>query len=50
MKRRKNEWTLGGVGLWLIAAILATVLVCSQTEQPRTPTAPPVEVDVEVVE
>jgi hypothetical protein len=27
--------------LWLIAAIAATLVVCSQTESPQPPSAPP---------
>jgi hypothetical protein len=50
MKRKKSEWTLGGVGLWLIAAILATVFVCSRSGPPPDPPEPAIEVEVEVVE
>jgi len=50
--RAKNKWTPGGIVLWLIAAVLATLIVCSQSP----PTAPPlpatndVEIEVELVE
>lgn len=47
--RAKSQWTLGGVTLWLIAAILATLVVCSQTaSDPRLPgESSEVELEVE---
>ena len=38
--RVRSQWTPGGIGLWLIAAILATLVVCSQLE-PQTPSPEP---------
>ena len=35
--RTKSQWTPGGIVLWLIAAILATLVVCS--EAPPRPNA-----------
>jgi hypothetical protein len=48
--RVKSEWTPGGITLWLIAAIVATLVVCSQI--PEAPPTPPsnTEVEIEVVE
>ena len=49
--RVRSEWTPGGIALWLIAAILATLVVCTQTERKEPPSAPPdPPVDFEVVE
>ena len=50
--RAKSKWTLGGVVLWLMAAVAATFVVCSQA---RPVSAPPLaadhpEVDIELVE
>ena len=28
--RAKSQWTPGGIVLWLVAALIATVLVCSE--------------------
>lgn len=38
--RVRSTWTPGGIALWLIAAIAATLVVCSQTESPQTPSVP----------
>ncbi|MDH3817752.1 MAG: hypothetical protein OES21_04010 [Myxococcales bacterium] len=50
--RAKSKWTPGGIVLWLIAAALATLIVCSRSEPASAP--PPamddVEVEVELVE
>jgi hypothetical protein len=46
--RAKSQWTPGGIALWLIAAILATLVVCSQTELKREPSGSPDEVEFEV--
>jgi hypothetical protein len=48
--RAKSQWTPGGIALWLIAAILATLLVCNETEPGEEPRASPGEVEIEVVE
>jgi hypothetical protein len=49
--RVKSEWTPSGILLWLIAAIAATLVVCSQVpEVPQPPAAPAdAEVEIEVV-
>jgi len=46
--RAKSQWTPGGIALWLIAAVLATFIVCSETKEP-SPSGAPIEVEVEVV-
>ena len=50
--RAKSKWTPGGIALWLIAAVLATFIVCSQSRptSPPLPTTDDVEVEVELVE
>ncbi len=50
--REKSQWTPAGIILWLIAAILATLIVCTQTKpDPKPPPASDeVELDVEIVE
>lgn len=48
--RARSQWTPGGIGLWLIAAVLATLIVCSELE-PRGEAPPPtpgVEVEFEL--
>lgn len=52
MTRTRSQWTLGGIGLWLIAAILATLIVCTQTRPADRPAASSAdaEIEVEVVE
>lgn len=47
----KSKWTPSGVALWLIAAIAATLVVCSQVpEAPPAPAeAPKPEVEFEVI-
>lgn len=50
--REKSQWTPGGIALWLIAAILATLLVCARADpnpQPA-PAREEVELEVEIVE
>jgi hypothetical protein len=46
--REKNQWTPGGVVLWLIAAILATLIMCTQTDSKPKPSEGPGEVELEV--
>lgn len=49
--RVRSEWTPGGIVLWLIAAIVATFVVCTQTEKTEPPaTAPDPPVDFELLE
>ena len=49
--RVRSEWTPGGIVLWLIAAILATLVVCTQTEKKEPPVAAPEpSVEFEVIE
>jgi hypothetical protein len=47
--RDKSQWTPGGIVLWLIAAILATLIVCTERDpEPEPPPGAPVEVELEV--
>jgi hypothetical protein len=46
--RVKSEWTPSGILLWLIAAIAATLVVCSQVPEVPQPPAAPAEADAEV--
>jgi len=52
--RAKSQWTPGGIVLWLIAAILATLVVCFGAEpdsvEPASDRGRPIEQEVEVVE
>ena len=50
--RVKSEWTPSGVVLWLIAAIAATLVVCSQRSAapPASSEAPEPEVEFEVIQ
>ncbi|HET6417657.1 MAG TPA: hypothetical protein VFG22_15270 [Polyangiales bacterium] len=50
--RAQSKWTATGVVLWLIAAVAATLLVCSETAPPPETAATPQgdEVEVELVE
>ncbi|MBW1754694.1 MAG: hypothetical protein JRJ80_00845 [Deltaproteobacteria bacterium] len=50
--RAKSKWTPGGIVLWLIAAALATFIVCSQSRPASAPSplTDDVEVEVEVIE
>ena len=50
--REKSQWTPGSIALWLIAAILATLLVCTRAEPKTEPSRAPggVELDVEIVD
>jgi len=49
--RVRSKWTPGGMALWLIAAIVATLVVCNGSK-PRQPTTsnPGAAIDVEIVE
>ena len=46
--RAKSQWTPGGIVLWLIAAILATLIVCTEKEPDENRELPPAEVEFEV--
>ncbi|MBW2224729.1 MAG: hypothetical protein JRF54_11050 [Deltaproteobacteria bacterium] len=50
--RAKSKWTPGGIVLWLIAAVAATLVVCSQAPPESAPpsAADDFEVEVEFVE
>jgi len=50
--RAKSKWTPGGIVLWLIAAIVATFVVCSQSQPAAGPAVPADEgeLEVEIVE
>jgi hypothetical protein len=50
--RVKSPWTPGSIALWLIAAILATLVVCSQVPPAPKPSAGAggAEVEVQIVE
>jgi hypothetical protein len=46
--RINTKWTPSGIVLWLIAAIIATLVVCSQAPPPDTRPEMPAEVEFEV--
>jgi hypothetical protein len=49
LMRARSEWTPRGIALWLIAAILATLVVCTQTrpeDPPPEAKSPTVEFEV----
>ncbi len=51
--RARSQWTLEGIILWLVAAVVATLAVCSQPPPPAPgPPAPgdDAEVELEVLE
>jgi hypothetical protein len=43
--RPKTEWNPGIIALWLIAAILATLIVCSKKQPALEPPAETIEVE-----
>ena len=47
--RAKSQWTPGGITLWLIAAILATLIVCSETPYQAPESSPSDEIELEVL-
>ncbi len=47
--RAKSQWTPGGITLWLIAAILATLIVCSRAPEEASEPPPSDQVELEVV-
>lgn len=50
--RKKSQWSPGSIVLWLIAAILATLIVCTRADPKPEPSGVPgeVELEVEIVE
>ncbi|HET6416890.1 MAG TPA: hypothetical protein VFG22_11390 [Polyangiales bacterium] len=46
--RAQSKWTATGIVLWLIAAVAATLLVCSETAPPPEAAATPQGDEVEV--
>lgn len=46
--RVKTNWTPSGIVLWLIAAVVATLVVCNQSESPEAPPKAPEEIEFEV--
>jgi hypothetical protein len=46
--RINTKWTPSGIVLWLIAAIIATLVVCSQAPPPDARPEMPAEVEFEV--
>jgi hypothetical protein len=48
--REKSQWTVGGIALWLIAAILATLIVCTRIEPDPDPPGTADEVELEIIE
>lgn len=46
--RAKSKWTQGGIALWLIAAVLATLILWSQTQPVSRPPVLPDDVELEV--
>lgn len=47
--RAKSQWTPGGITLWLIAAILATLIVCSEAPNEPQHRASGDEIELEVL-
>lgn len=47
--RAKSQWTPGGITLWLIAAIIATLIVCSRAPDEPQDRAPSDEIELEVL-
>lgn len=45
--RVNAKWTPFGMGLWLIAAVIATVIVCNQPPEPSPPDPAPAPTEVE---
>jgi hypothetical protein len=43
-----TKWTPSGIVLWLIAAVVATLVVCNQTPQPDPRPKAPAEIEFEV--
>ncbi|MBT8451158.1 MAG: hypothetical protein KJO40_04235 [Deltaproteobacteria bacterium] len=48
--RAKSQWTPGGSLLWLIAAILASLVVCSRSKPAAEPDDVAEEVEIELIE
>lgn len=46
--RAKSQWTPGGIVLWLIAALVATLIVCSQSQPASAPPTATDDVEIEV--
>ena len=46
--RTKSQWTPGNIALWLIAAILATLIVCSDAPRRSDDLAPTDVVEFQV--
>ena len=46
--RVSTKWTPSGIVLWLIAAVVATLVVCNKTPPPDARPVMPVEIDFEV--
>jgi hypothetical protein len=46
--RVKANWSPSGIALWLIAALIATIVVCNEEPSPRSPEPPDiVELELE---
>jgi len=48
--RAKSQWTPGGRLLWLIAAVLASLVVCARSRPAAEPPDLTEEVEIELVE
>ena len=48
--RAKSQWTPGGSLLWLIAAVLASLVVCSRSKPAAEPPDVTEEVEIELLE
>lgn len=46
--RVNAKWTPSEIGLWLIAAVIATLVVCTGSSERPLPKAPPTEIEFEV--
>ena len=46
--RVNTKWTPSGIVLWLIAAVVATLVVCNETQPPDARRNAPAEIEFEV--
>lgn len=46
--RVNAKWTPSGIVLWLMAAGIATLVVCTGSREPPPPEPPPAEIEFEI--